>query len=186
MNNNKTAELKSDLSFLELINDKKILIPVIQRDYAQGRIDAKATEIRNNFLSAIIDNLISDESFPLLLDFIYGSSADDNTFTPLDGQQRLTTLFLFHWYFIPKERLPLLYQIVNGSTSSVFSYETRISSKDFCNELVQHSIEQLKIEHSNAKNKIINKIDNLNNKLQEITDEKEEKERSRRLRSYFS
>lgn len=46
MNNNKTAELKSDLSFLELINDKKILIPVIQRDYAQGRIDVKATEIR--------------------------------------------------------------------------------------------------------------------------------------------
>jgi uncharacterized protein with ParB-like and HNH nuclease domain len=95
MNNNKTAELKSDLSFLELINDKKILIPVIQRDYAQGRIDAKATEIRNNFLSAIIDNLISNESAPLLLDFIYGSTADDNTFTPLDGQQRLTTLFLF-------------------------------------------------------------------------------------------
>ena len=88
MNNNKTAELKSDLSFLELINDKKILIPVIQRDYAQGRIDVKATEIRNNFLSAIIDNLISNESAPLLLDFIYGSTADDNTFTPLDGQQR--------------------------------------------------------------------------------------------------
>lgn len=176
MNNNKTAELKSDLSFLELINEKKILIPVIQRDYAQGRIDAKATEIRNNFLSAIIDNLISDESAPLLLDFIYGSTADDNTFTPLDGQQRLTTLFLLHWYFIPKERLPLLYQIVNGSISSVLSYETRISSKDFCNELVQHSIEQFKIEHSNAKNAIINNIDVLNNEFREITDEKVEKE----------
>lgn len=176
MNNNKTAELKSDLSFLELINDKKILIPVIQRDYAQGRIDATATEIRNNFLSAIIDNLISNESAPLLLDFIYGSTADDNTFTPLDGQQRLTTLFLLHWYFIPKERLPLLYQIVNGSTSSVFSYETRISSKDFCNELVQHSIEQLKIEHSNTKNEIINNIDELNNVFRQITDEKEERE----------
>ncbi|MGY6521315.1 MAG: GmrSD restriction endonuclease domain-containing protein [Mongoliitalea sp.] len=176
MNNNDTAELKSDLSFLELINDKKILVPVIQRDYAQGRIDAKATEIRNNFLSAIIDNLISDESTPLLLDFIYGSTAEDNTFTPLDGQQRLTTLFLLHWYFIPKEKLPLLYQNVNGSTTSIFSYETRISSKDFCNELVQHSIEQLKIEHSNAKSEIIKKIDYLNIEPHETIDEKEKKD----------
>ena len=165
MNNHITSELKSDLSFLKLINDKKILIPVIQRDYAQGRIDAKATEIRNNFLSAIIDNLISDEANPLLLDFIYGSTAEDNTFTPLDGQQRLTTLFLLHWYFIPEEKLYLLNQMHNGSTTSIFSYETRISSKDFCNELVQHYNNRLKTEHLNVKNELKGKIDNLNQEL---------------------
>ena len=31
------------------------------------------------------------------LDFVYGSKKN-NVFIPLDGQQRLTTLFLMHWY----------------------------------------------------------------------------------------
>jgi hypothetical protein len=37
---------------------------------------------------------------PLNLDFIYGSmeSHRPSDFLPLDGQQRLTTLFLLHWY----------------------------------------------------------------------------------------
>ena len=39
---------------------------------------------------------------PIELDFVYGSIIID-TFQPLDGQQRLTTLFLFHWYFALKE-----------------------------------------------------------------------------------
>lgn len=176
MNNSiDNREMTSDMSFLELIKDNKILIPVIQRDYAQGRIDPKATEIRNNFLSAIIENLISDSEKPLLLDFIYGSNTKDNMFTPLDGQQRLTTLFLLHWYFIPKGKLPLLHQNINGSTISIFSYETRISSKDFCNELVQHSIEKLKIELSKTRNEINGKI---NDVLQKLTDETEQKELS--------
>lgn len=176
MNNNNTTELKSDLSFLELIDDNKILIPVIQRDYAQGRIDAKTTEIRNNFLSAIIDNITSDHVTSLLLDFIYGSTAKDDTFTPLDGQQRLTTLFLLHWYFLPTEKQPILYRKINDSVTSVFSYETRISSKDFCDELVQHSVETLKMEMSNSRNLTIEKINDLNGKIRELSDGSERKE----------
>jgi len=53
-------------------------------------------------------------------------SADNITFIPLDGQQRLTTLFLLHWYIAiklaKKEALKIL---------SNFSYATRQSSTDF-------------------------------------------------------
>jgi len=52
------------------------------------------------------------------------------TLLPLDGQQRLTTLFLLHWYVAcrvgqMRERLIR------------FSYNTRKSAKDFCRELVE-------------------------------------------------
>lgn len=145
-------EMRRDMSFLELIKEnEKILIPKIQRDYAQGRSDLKTTEIRDSFLSAIFDTLLSDSAEPLLLDFIYGS-AHKSCFTPLDGQQRLTTLFLLHWYFIPKQKKSLLL-IANGkSCFSRLSYETRISSKDFCNALVEHSLIDLKVQLNNRIN----------------------------------
>ena len=71
-------------------------IPLIQRDYAQGRVDTKTARIRRDFLATLHDALAGDE--PLGLDFVYGDLRDDGTFKPLDGQQRLTTLFLLHWY----------------------------------------------------------------------------------------
>lgn len=86
MNNNK-------LSFWELIKNHKIVIPIIQRDYAQGRIGKEY--LRQNFLSQLIHALHTNS--PLTLDFIY-SNEENNTMNPLDGQQRLTTLWLLHWY----------------------------------------------------------------------------------------
>jgi hypothetical protein len=133
-------------SFLELIKDGVVVIPQIQRDYAQGREDAKTNEIRDNFLNDIADTLSSDTTKPLLLDFIYGSTVENvegNKFIPLDGQQRLTTLFLLHWFFSDEGSLGQLRIIVNSNKYSRFSYETRVSSKDFCNEFVCHSYESL-------------------------------------------
>ena len=135
-------KMQEGISFLNLIDTNKILIPKIQRDYAQGRLDHKSSEIRNNFLTSIFDALTTKDSEKLLLDFIYGST-DNNVFTPLDGQQRLTTLFLIHWYFIPKSKENPLFIADGNSCYSLFSYETRISSKDFCNELVSQSLVDL-------------------------------------------
>jgi uncharacterized protein with ParB-like and HNH nuclease domain len=96
MKNNPESE---KLTFLELINKyKKIEIPIIQRDYAQGREGKE--ELRKNFLKALFNAVKEDK--PLELDFIYGSVKDD-VLQPLDGQQRLTTLFLLHWYIAEKE-----------------------------------------------------------------------------------
>ncbi len=75
-------------------------IPLIQRDYAQGR--ESNTDLRESFIAKLFQHLESGEE--LKLDFIYGS-VDRNSgtvFLPLDGQQRLTTLFLLHWYIIKK------------------------------------------------------------------------------------
>ena len=95
------------LSFYKLIAEKKykIIIPIIQRDYAQGRKDEETNEVRNEFVDALFNYL--DEGIPNRdLDFIYGTlrkpiesgSTELISFIPLDGQQRLTTLFLLHWY----------------------------------------------------------------------------------------
>lgn len=131
-------------SFLDLIESDKVVIPKIQRDYAQGRNDIKSSEVRAGFLTSIFEAITNGDK-PLLLNFIYGSK-EDGVFTPLDGQQRLTTLFLLHWYFVPKnESMILSYKDKRGNNYySRFSYETRISSKDFCDALINQSAEDLK------------------------------------------
>ena len=67
-------------TFWELINNYTIEIPIIQRDYAQGREVEKITEIRNSFLDSIYDSIIENNN--LDLDFIYGSLGEDNIFIP--------------------------------------------------------------------------------------------------------
>ena len=114
----------------------KISIPIIQRDYAQGRKDAAS--IRDKFLDEIFNRLDNDEN--LFLDFVYGSIEGDK-FIPIDGQQRLTTLFLLHLYFAKKESKDCEY--LKG-----FTYETRSSSREFCERLVNTDIDFNKDEIS--------------------------------------
>lgn len=74
---------------------ERIVIPMIQRDYAQGRESAEVKRVRERFLEALVQ-AITDT--PITLDLIYGDIDKKGVLTPLDGQQRLTTLFLLHWY----------------------------------------------------------------------------------------
>ncbi len=120
-------------NFNNLINKYHILIPIIQRDYAQGRDDIEILDIRENFLETISDKLLKSEI--LHLDFIYGSIKNDKFF-PLDGQQRLTTLYLLYFYFGKKEQQDINYL-------SKFTYETRSSSREFCQKLVLADIDFL-------------------------------------------
>src|ERR1035437_424410 len=96
-----TTNNDSKMSFWQLISGTEIEIPIIQRDYAQGRIDEKTQKIRDRFLDALITAIIV-ENKPQELDFVYGS-IDAGSMQPLDGQQRLTTLFLLHWFIAYKE-----------------------------------------------------------------------------------
>jgi uncharacterized protein with ParB-like and HNH nuclease domain len=133
MNNMTDNQKKSEkLTFLQLIEKYKIEIPIIQRDYAQGREGKE--ELRESFLSALY-NAVADEQ-SLELDFIYGS-LENGKLQPLDGQQRLTTLFLLHWFIAIKEN-KLDDQLKNLLKN--FTYETRISSREFCNELIEKGI----------------------------------------------
>ena len=115
----------------DLLQRRSIVIPIIQRDYAQGR-DGKES-LRNRFLKSLKYAL--DNSKRMELDFVYGSTEGD-TFFPLDGQQRLTTLWLLHWY------VALRAGVLNEETCSVlrkFTYQTRISSREFCERLCEHN-----------------------------------------------
>jgi hypothetical protein len=118
-----------------------IQIPIIQRDYAQGR--PIEVNVREEFLSALESALCKsaeDPSLPLNLDFIYGSveGDEDTRFLPLDGQQRLTTLFLLHWYLAwCDDATELFFELfVNEERKSRFSYDVRPSSNEFFNQLV--------------------------------------------------
>ena len=115
------------ISFWEFLKGYKIEIPIIQRDYAQGRKGKE--ELRKGFLEDIKRALESNNS-ALQLDFVYGADKD-KTLNPLDGQQRLTTLWLLHWYIALRvDKLKEVSEILKR-----FSYETRISSREFCKQL---------------------------------------------------
>jgi hypothetical protein len=139
------------LSFYKLFCEKryKISIPIIQRDYAQGR--QTTTEVRNIFLDALFDYL--DENKPNRdLDFVYGSlneTGEITYFVILDGQQRLTTLFLLHWYLfqisenIEKKTEYISFLLKDGK--SMFTYETRSSSSEFCDAVMSNDIDFTKL-----------------------------------------
>lgn len=128
--------INSQYTFWKLLSEYKIEIPIIQRDYAQGRDSAKAIrkELLDNIYTALTDEISLD------FDFVYGTSEEcvekngDKYLKlfPLDGQQRLTTFFLLHWYIAEKEE----HMDVARDILSNFTYTTRISSREFCEMIV--------------------------------------------------
>ena len=80
-----------------------IRIPLLHREYAHGRPDAETTRIRRKLLDDLSDALreaASDSNgvcCGMDLGFLYGNLTDDRVFVPVDGQQRLITLFLLYW-----------------------------------------------------------------------------------------
>lgn len=136
------SEFKPPLSFSQLVKDcERIEVPLIQRDFAQGREAQK--DVRNDFLGALHGALAppaGDTALPLNLDFVYGSMEVGITtrFLPLDGQQRLTTLFLLHWYLAWRDgRLADFNATLWDGQHSRFTYGVRPSSNEFFDELVR-------------------------------------------------
>lgn len=133
----------SQIIYKQLLDKhKRIQIPIIQRDFAQGR-PAEST-VRKLFLEALDEALrkpVDDPTLPLNLDFIYGSvevdSQNEKHFLPLDGQQRLTTLFLLHWYLAWRDEkwADFNAMFVDGQHAK-FTYTVHTSSNDFFDQLV--------------------------------------------------
>ena len=130
---------KNLISFWEYIQKYIITIPIIQRDYAQGRTGNEY--LRQKFLGSL-KQALDNPGQQLILDFVYGGLKDDSVY-PLDGQQRLTTLWLLHWFVAYK----------SGVLASVadklkkFHYRTRISSDEF----IQHLCELKESDERDAK-----------------------------------
>ena len=119
----------------DIINSLIDTIP-LNLDFVYGKLLGKENHIaqernKNNIKSLLktIKLYASDLNLEISDEVI---SQDVNqlgkiNFIPLDGQQRLTTLFLIHWYIAQR----------NNDTDALnslmkFSYSTRISSKEFC------------------------------------------------------
>lgn len=107
----------------------RIEIPLIQRDYAQGRPGDSVARIRAAFLDALHGAVTTGA--PIGLDFVYGD-VQEGTLRPLDGQQRLTTLFLLHWYLSWRAN-----RLDQEHGWKQFSYATRPSARRFCEILVK-------------------------------------------------
>lgn len=138
-----TIPVMEDFSFKGLLKEcGSICIPEIQRDYAQGRDNEKVCEIREGFINALIPVFAGGQE-NINLDFIYGYERN-GAFEPLDGQQRLTTLFIIHWLFRPDNCEDLTENDQwHSKPRSRFRYATRKSSSEFCDALVVRSASEL-------------------------------------------
>ena len=116
-------------TFWNLIKKYKIVVPKIQRDYVQGRKNKTVEKNREEFVKELIDSLTGGRL--ISLNFVYGTIQNDNEFIPIDGQQRLTTLFLLHLYvFAKKEDTAAIEKL-----QKQFSYQTRYTTNRFLEKL---------------------------------------------------
>lgn len=128
------AELKSfKKEFID--NNKDIYIPLLQRNYVQGgRLD-----VIDPFLDQLIE-AITKEKHQINLNYIYGYNTGKG-FVPIDGQQRLITLWLLHLYIYAKNNKPLSVEL---------KFESREFSDNFCTKLRENLCGIL---HPNASSK---------------------------------
>lgn len=138
---------KVDLDAHTQVPLSALVVPRIQRPYAQGRTDEHSTYVRQNFLDELFAALVENKECDL--NFIYGivtERGEDYQLELLDGQQRLTTLFLLYWYLACAE----LQGGVDGEAEEEsereedgrvrrllrkFMYQTRPTASLFCRRL---------------------------------------------------
>lgn len=107
-----------------LLEEYVIYIPEIQRDYAQGRESVSAEAVRTKLLDDIYEVLQGKKTLHVL-NYIYGVPTNDGKIILIDGQQRVTSLFLLKWYLAVKSDADI------GFLRKL-SYATRDSSREFC------------------------------------------------------
>lgn len=133
---------KVDLDKETKVSIDRIVIPKIQRPYAQGRKDGVATYVRKSLVLEMLTTLSAGHI--LDFNFIYGILKDTGSgydMELLDGQQRITTLFLLHWYVVNQELDegdPLDVSVRDALQR--FIYETRSTSSVFCQKLAQYRV----------------------------------------------
>lgn len=148
-------KITTEQNLYKMLKDHEIVIPIIQRDYAQGRDNENVREIRENFISDIFDKLTQNKK--LKLSFVYGTE-EVNQYVPYDGQQRLTLVFLIMLYLseFSEDHIDEL---------SKFSYRTRDFSVDFCKYITNkegifktNPLSEIKVDNDSLKETIKNDI----------------------------
>lgn len=120
-----------------LLSLYRVVIPGIQRHYVQGADNPRATAVRTNFITSLFAAFENNQT-PVHLHFVYGpiGTNGEDSFTPVDGQQRLTTLWLLARY--AAEYLDNIHEKNSVlQLLSRFSYTDRIHAKRFCQALIE-------------------------------------------------
>lgn len=112
----------SKWDFRSAFSSKNILIPILQRDYVQG---AKETVI-----APFLDRLLESDCD---LNYIYGYQ-EAGCFVPVDGQQRLITLWLLHLYVYCRKKNP----------ETPFKVELKFQSREFASDFCSNLHENLR------------------------------------------
>lgn len=107
------------MNFNLVFKNKTIHIPLLQRDYVQGG--------KESVIVPFVDSLI-DQSSPSDLNYIYGYTDSEGCFIPVDGQQRLTTLWLLYLYASAKAQKVDDFRVD-------FTFLSREFAQDFCERL---------------------------------------------------
>lgn len=133
-------------SFLNSITSALEKNEKLSVDFVYGKIYGLKNEEEHRRNKRAIQSLINSvKDYALTVDLIIdnldikdksGDQADLVYLVPLDGQQRLTTLFLLHWYIAKKLGLANELRILNR-----FRYKTRRSSTAFIDLLTNNEIE---------------------------------------------
>lgn len=101
-----------------------ISVPRLQRDYVQG--------INQNIIRPFIDDLMNGNE-TIDLNYIYGTQ-NETHFQPIDGQQRLTTLWLL--------RL-CLSKVAEVEYDISLQYDAREYANEFCKKLLKASVDDI-------------------------------------------
>ncbi len=132
----------------------------LQIDFIYGKLEGKQNYVMLEKNKQSIESLLSSiktyaKGLHLQVDFKAekqsNESSDIITFIPLDGQQRLTTLFLIHWYLSTMSGEKEL-----SNRFSNFTYSTRQSSKRFLEFLCSSSL----TDSLQSKESIVETIEN--------------------------
>ena len=109
------------MNFIESFKNKTILIPLLQRDYVQG---SKESAVISPFLDALLEKDCD-------LNYIYGYE-EDGCFVPVDGQQRLITLWLLHLYLYACKKQTREYRV-----------NMKFAAREYPNENTERKTKQL-------------------------------------------
>jgi len=116
--------------------NRTVVIPMFQREYAQGRKDKRTTQVRERFAESLAQSICKNER--LSLGLVFGSKQPDSEIWHLhDGQQRWTTLHLLHWYVAARANLDCW----PSDFLNRFRYETQIAARDFCANMASSAID---------------------------------------------
>ena len=125
-------------SFYKEFKDRTLFIPKIQRDYVQP-LDKK---VITPFVERIILALKGAQEY-LDLNYIYGIKNEDSSFEPIDGQQRITTIWLLYIY------LSALCSDIK-KPEIILSYNTRENTQDFTSALINNFSNKSEPEEENS------------------------------------